>query len=484
MWWFEAIRPKEPLPYLTEEHLRPILRRAKDLASMFAAFALNAGDPRKAVEVIEHAHGISVVQLAQYRTTLDKLHASSPELLSELLDLSSQLQQANSEERGDSAECIDVSWWDSVGSHLDLSKRWNDVLARIRNLPGFEAFLKPTPLETLQHAAAQGPVIIINVTHLRSDAIIILKSGEPAVIALPKATPDAIKGLLETPMEGTATWPALNGSLRTKLQNIWTVIVAPIVYYLERTLRLPHRSRIWWNPTTAVCSLPLHAAQTSIPHELSLPDRFVSSYTPSLSSLLRSDMLAMGTFGPDLLLVAEAANSIGVTDIIPPGLPARITVMEDANSTRDAMLAGLKDSTWVHFTNDNCCLAKDSFISTILFPSQRTKPLTFLDIVHNDLPKAEMAFLSVGHSAYGDDANNLAVGMLHSGFRSVIESMWGISDEDKFVVARAFYKHMYRNGLEAADYRDAAMALSMATKDLIRKGVPLERWVNFVHYGM
>ncbi|KAG9013228.1 hypothetical protein FRB94_003298 [Tulasnella sp. JGI-2019a] len=486
MWWFEAIRRREPITCLTEESSWAILCRAKDLASMFAAVALDAGDPQKAVEVVEHVHNTSVVQLAQYRTALDKLHASSPELLSELLDLSSQLQRANSEKR-DTVGGKGALWLDTVRSHCNLSKHWNDVLARIRKLPGFEVFLKPTPFKTLQYAAAQGPVIIVNVTHVRSDAIIILKSGEPAVIPLPKARPDAIKSLLETPMRGTTKWPALSGSpppLRAKLQYIWTVIVAPVVNYLERTLRLPHRSRVWWNPTVAVWSLPLHAAQPFISHELSLPDRFVSSYTPSLSALLRSDAPAVRTFDPDLLLMAPSANHVGVHGIITTRPPARVTVIGGVDSTKETMLAGLKDSAWVHITSDSYWLANDSFNSTILLPSQDIKPLTLLDINRNNFPRAEMAFLSVGHSAHGDEASNLAAGMLLSGFRSVVGSMWEISDEDRLIVARAFYKYMFRNGPEAADYRDAAMALSMATKDLIRKGVPLERWVNLVHYGM
>ncbi|KAG9013217.1 hypothetical protein FRB94_003287 [Tulasnella sp. JGI-2019a] len=485
MWWFEAIYLREPIMYLTEESSWAILSRAKDLASMFAAFALNAGDPRKAVEVIEHVQSASAVQLAQYQTTLHKLHASSPELVSELFNLSSQLQRVTSEGEGGAVKY--TMWPDTVESYHDLSKRWNDVLARIRKLPGFETFLKPTRFEILQHAAAQGPVIILNVTQLRSDAIIILKAGEPTVIPLPKATPDAIESLLETPMGGTSRWSALDrspSSLKTKLQNIWTVIVAPVVNYLERTLRLPHGSRVWWNPAVAVCSLPLHAAQTSISHELGLSDRFVSSYTPSLSVLLRSGAPAMRACGPELLLMTPTAHVVGVTDIIPTGLQAHITVIEGVNSTKGSMLSGLKSSTWVHFTSDNCWFVKDSFKSTIILQSRDAEPLTFLDIVRNDFPTAELAFLSVGHSADGDEGNHLAAGMLLSGFRSVIGSMWDIADEDRLVVAREFYKYMFRNGPEAADYKDAAMAMNVATQELRRMGVPLDRWINLVHYGI
>ncbi|KAG9011277.1 hypothetical protein FRB93_003078 [Tulasnella sp. JGI-2019a] len=472
MWWFEAIHPREPIICLTEESSWATLCRAKDLVSVIAAVALNAGDPWKAVEVIEHVHGTSMVQLAQYRTTLNKLRASRPDLVSELLNLSSQLRHVCSRAEGTDQWTI---WPDAVGGHRDLSKRWNGVLAHIRKLPEFEAFLKPTPFETLQHAATQGPVIVINVTQIRSDAIIILNTGEPAVIPLPKATPDAIERLSRPIHESRP--------LQENLVDISTTIVEPIMHYLVHTLRLPNKSRVWWNPTAAVWPLPLHAAAQH--HEtLGILDRFVSSYTPSLSALLQLDTSSVGTFGPELLLITPTSNCVGVTDIITTRLPARVTIIEGANPTRETMLTSLKGSTWVHFTSDNCWFTKDSFNSTILLESQDAEPLTFLDIVKNDFPIAEMAFLSVGHSAYGDEGNHLAAGMLLSGFRSVIGSMWGILDEDRRVVTREFYKYMFRNGPEAADYRDAAMALSMATEELRRMGVPPDRWANLVHYGL
>ncbi|KAG9037440.1 hypothetical protein FRB95_005730 [Tulasnella sp. JGI-2019a] len=237
---FEEIRSKEPITCLTEERSWGTLCRARELVSMIAVVALAARSPRQAVVIIEHGHSISIVQLTQYRIMLDKLHASRPDLVSELFDLNSRLQRVNTGAEGDTVKC--TVWPDTVESHRDLSKRWNDVMAHIRKLPGFEAFLKPTPFETLQHAAAQGPVIIINVTQIGSQAIVILKSGEPAVIPLAKATPDAIESWLGTPIRPTVRRPALEGSppsLNTKLQSIWTVIVAPVVNTWSVRLNFP-----------------------------------------------------------------------------------------------------------------------------------------------------------------------------------------------------------------------------------------------------
>ncbi|KAG9035045.1 hypothetical protein FRB95_012193 [Tulasnella sp. JGI-2019a] len=198
MWWFGAICPGRPTTGLTEASSWAALSRVRSLASMTAALALNAGHPRKAVEVIEHARGFSFTQLQEYQTTLDKLLAYNPGLSSELLQLSFELSRFVSlDVNSDMVNSVAKLEPDAVRSHRELSKRWNDVLARIWELPGFGAFLKPAPFDILQRAATEGPVIIVNITQLRSDAIIILKVRDPVVIPLPRATPSAIQTYTE-----------------------------------------------------------------------------------------------------------------------------------------------------------------------------------------------------------------------------------------------------------------------------------------------
>ena len=132
----------------------------------------------------------------------------------------------------------------------------------------------------------------------------------------------------------------------------------------------------------------------------------------------------------------------------------------------------------------------DPFHSRFLLRGDRS--LRLVDIVSKHLPTAELAFLSACHSARGDaaaydEAIHLAAGMQFAGYRGVIGTMWSMGDEDGPVVARAFYSHMVRKREDEGgrmDYRDAAEALGKATRALRRAGVPLERWICFVHYGL
>jgi hypothetical protein len=65
-----------------------------------------------------------------------------------------------------------------------LAREWDDLVEQVRELDGFEDFLRPPPLQSLLKAAASGPVVIVNVSRWRCDALIITTKGTHSV-ALP-----------------------------------------------------------------------------------------------------------------------------------------------------------------------------------------------------------------------------------------------------------------------------------------------------------
>ena len=78
----------------------------------------------------------------------------------------------------------------TVDRRMALAKEWDDLVEQIRRLDGFEDFLKPPPLERLLPAAEAGPVVIVNVSRWRSDALIVTTNGVE-VKTLPGLTPEA-----------------------------------------------------------------------------------------------------------------------------------------------------------------------------------------------------------------------------------------------------------------------------------------------------
>ena len=82
---------------------------------------------------------------------------------------------------------------------------------------------------------------------------------------------------------------------------------------------------------------------------------------------------------------------------------------------------------------------------------------------------------------------HLVAAMQNCGFRSVVGTMWAMADTDGADLSKYFYKTLFsdkanQNGVQ---YRErTARALQITLKKLWKKrGMPLEQWVNFIHYG-
>jgi len=68
-------------------------------------------------------------------------------------------------------------------SRVEVAGTWDQLVAEVRAIPGFEGFLRPaTPEEILQDLP--GPVVVINVGELRCDALIV-QDGKVSVCPLP-----------------------------------------------------------------------------------------------------------------------------------------------------------------------------------------------------------------------------------------------------------------------------------------------------------
>ncbi|KAH8992619.1 hypothetical protein EDB92DRAFT_1856524 [Lactarius akahatsu] len=75
--------------------------------------------------------------------------------------------------------------------------------------------------------------------------------------------------------------------------------------------------------------------------------------------------------------------------------------------------------------------------------------------------------------------------MQYCRFRSVVGTMWEMADTDGRDLAKSFYKSLFSNQETDVPYNErSAGALRDATQKLRgKRGITLERWVNFVHYG-
>ncbi|KAG1824718.1 CHAT domain-containing protein, partial [Suillus subaureus] len=114
-------------------------------------------------------------------------------------------------------------------------------------------------------------------------------------------------------------------------------------------------------------------------------------------------------------------------------------------ATQAGALDALQQNTWVHLA---CHGKQDHEQPYNSYFAMRAKPLTLLDIMENNSPQAEFAFLSACHTPVGDEetpdeAIHLAAGLQFSGFKSVIGTLWAVNDVLAKHVVEAFYENMF-----------------------------------------
>jgi tetratricopeptide (TPR) repeat protein len=171
-----------------QRHL--LLREYSTLPLLAASAAFRLDRPDKVLEWLEQARCLVWGQQSQLRTPLDELESCKPTLASRFMTLSRQLEHAGaSRQHSDtgSSSLQRISLEDAARSHVTLVKEWEDLLANVRSIKGFETFLQPAPCSSLMHHLPfDGPVVIINVQKDRCDAIALLAGREvPLQIALP-----------------------------------------------------------------------------------------------------------------------------------------------------------------------------------------------------------------------------------------------------------------------------------------------------------
>ncbi|KAG8966853.1 hypothetical protein FRC03_011267 [Tulasnella sp. 419] len=462
------------------------------LASDAAATAITTGDVKKAVEFLEQGRTLLWSQMGRYRTSLQALRNVDLELAQKFGKLSEQLEASTTTQ---TSEMSRLSMEVEARKYRQISDAWVDVVEKIRKLPDFCDFLLPPSFNDLRRAAEHGPVIIINISLKRCDAIVVRQNDDPLLIPLliQQANVNKLSALFTEALESDKPSRKVIDILRC----LWDDIAEPIVGKLQE-IGIAQGSRIWWCPTANLTVLPLHAAGPYRRNKENLPDLYISSYTPTLSALVKSfqtDKCA----APRLLVIAQ---SDAPSQVEIPSVREELQVLEkvvpsmdmlsEENGTHAAVLAGLKTHSWVHITSHGSRNVEDPFQSSFHLYD---KCLNLLDIIQAHLPNAEYAFLAACHSAAAsrrmpDETLHLAASFQFAGFKSVIGTMYAMADLDGPILAEEVYKFMFRhivngegksNGV--VSYTDAAKALNMATKVLRQKKVPVERWINFVHIG-
>ncbi|KAG1751330.1 TPR-like protein [Suillus paluster] len=477
-----------PRPAISMWSGRPLHFLAMDAFSC----GVRHGALTTAVELVEQGRAVFWTQLARFRTPLDDLSASGDTgegLAEEFKQVGFRLRKV--------LDALDASPEDQSPQIRQLTMQWNDVISRIRMLPDFSRCLLPPLFSDLQKAAEDGPVIIVNASQYSCDALIILSDQDPIHIAL---------GIARTEVsELSSTFRSLTDHAGSSdhqtelldivgvLRELWNNIVEPIVQALRQFI--PRGSRIWWCPTAEFTLLPLHAAGPYEPHSRNLSYLYISSYTPTLATLIRAreqvfrdastqNFVAIGQANPDggKPLDCVAAEVDIVAQRVAPFLS--FTSLTDSEATVQGASDVLRCKQWLHLACHGMPNRKQPFDSSF---AMHDGPLMIRDIIRTHLQNPEFAFLSACHTAVGhesslDEAIHLAAAMQFSRFRSVIGSMWSVDDSVAGEIFSLFYDNLVDDS-GRLDCKCAAGALHKTVK-MLRKKIPFEQQIAFVHIGV
>ncbi|KAI0247154.1 CHAT domain-containing protein [Lactifluus subvellereus] len=492
MSWLQTSLVFAPTLHTQHAHLLAI-EEANKLPLEYASYQVQTGRLEEAIQTLERGRALLWSGMRGLRTSIDQLSSTHPALATKLTIINQDLETLMTEAGTDAFSNV-------LKKQRMLLNERDALTSQIQGLRGFENFLKMPSFDMLRAAASRGPIIIINHCSLRSDMILVLHDSPPSLIPTAEdfyhRANELADRLSDTRKRHVLESMQYKRALRYVLEELYELVGQPVIDKLHE-LNIPEQSRIWWCPTSVFCSLPLHA-MGPIPSKVKVKryfsDVYISSYTPTLSALIKSREPSVQTSDPlSLLFIAPPDTSlIGVgeeIEVVRRSLGSSVdsAVLEDATS--ETTIESLRHHRLAHFTCHGVLEEGKPFdASFILHGGNR---LTLLDIVRSRLATAEFAFLSACHTAeltdgsIADEALHLTAAMQHLGFRSVVGTMWAMADTDGRDLAEHFYTSMFSGEDESLPYYElSAKALRDGVQKLRReKRVSLERWVNFVHYG-
>ncbi|OCB86599.1 hypothetical protein A7U60_g6277 [Sanghuangporus baumii] len=508
-----ALTVRSTLP--AQHRLLSSISHLHSLALDAASSAIDKDDFRQALEFLEQGRSLLWTQMRGFRIPLEQLSRADKTLSERFGDCNRRLEAiiASSDSPttcsitgGDSIRALSTSQ-EKILADKKSVQMWQSydeqeaIINDIRRIPGFENFLQAAPFEVIQQAASEGPVIVLNYSKYRCDALILLLQGCVCVPLDREFHTDAFtlhEEFLQVRQEFKVTSIEYDEILRRVMKFLWDRVVSKVVQKLKG-LKIMEGSRIWWCPTSVLTAFPFHAAG---PYEDAngnmkyLLDDYISSYIPTLTSLINARS------GPQIgnermLFVAD--NRLGCAEKEKDSITGIRRINKqllDENATPGAVLRGLQKAPWVHFVCHGL-VGEEPFNSSLELPGGR---LTLLDIARANLSTAEFAFLSAcstaeqgaGHAL--DEALHLSAAMQFCGFRSVVGTMWELLDSDGPYLAGVVYGCLMLD-LEDGEirFKKAAAAVQEAALRLKEKGdferngngveMMAERWVNLVHIG-
>ncbi|KXG51529.1 Tetratricopeptide-like helical [Penicillium griseofulvum] len=487
--------------YLSREDQQYAIQQMSGLAADASSLLLRTdNDPARALEYLEHGRGLIIGYLIDSRGDISDLSTKHP-------------KEANEFDRLRHKAFMPIQQEVQLEARRQLLEEREDAVARlencledIRRLEGFDRFLLPPSSEALQANATDGPIVVVNVTSISSDALIVRPSGIKHIplpnFDISKANQYRSWGLTRSPSRlielkekgGPSTFEKL-------LRDLWSdcvrLVLDELGFLYPTSDTLP---RIWWIGTGLAASLPFHAAGDHSPGSLeNALSCVLSSYTPSIK-MLQFAREKTRTLNTQSVLLVTMPKTPGEDDL--PGVMAESQAIQEAVTTphtvksliqpsAENVLHGLQDCSIAHFACHGSSDMNDPSNSFLALQGQDSVDrLTVKKISESHMKQAWLAYLSACStaenqtSALADEALHLASGFQVAGFAHTVGSMWSSNDEICVQVAAIFYRELIAEGGLVEGNRAVATALHTAVMTVREENLGRPYlWAQYVHFG-
>jgi hypothetical protein len=440
-----------------------------------------------AVAALEQGRTVLLARDLSYHRETALLRDRHPRLLTELVAVREALD----------AGFPDEPDGDTTDERFRLAARWESVLAEIRGKRGFRGFMAPPDPDELVAAAAGRTVVVVNVSRFRCDALLL---GDGGITVVPLAGLD-----LETAQAKAETFGAALRAAETAddvagrdaaerrisavLHWLWRTVAEPVL------AALPARpgdrpGRLWWMPTGPLTSLPMHAAATEDGRS-SVLARYVSSYVPSLRSLLDSGATPEPLPAGGLAAALVAPQVAGMAALPAAGAEAAVVatrfpgaVLRSYPGEQEALQI-VRTSAWLHLA---CHAAPQpgAVPEWALLLGEAT--LGVGEVARSRAAGGRLAFLSacetaVGDPALADESLTLASAFRAAGYRHVIATLWTVNDRAMSRLVRDFYRSLPAGGPADAAESSARVLHDAVSRARRRRPDRPSAWAPFVHVG-
>lgn len=343
---------------------------------------------------------------------------------------------------------------------LNLQSQANSVLDEIREIEGFQEFMKPIQFEQVAQAASMRTLVYFVLTHYGGLALVVDGNGTIEVVWLEALKSDALENYLRQVSLAFYKAQDPDEAFLKTVDEICSWLGSMFMREVWNYLEQRGIDEVALIPQGLLGALPLHAAWVDDIEEpserLYAQEKALFTYTPSASALVAANAQRKGQMqsvfvveDPTCDLVFAPMEAATVLGQFQHG-----EILGGLSATKAAVLDRIDSANVLHFCGHSSSDPLEPLNSALEMANDEL--LTLADISDLDFDETDLVVLSgcetglIGREL-PDEVIGFPGGLLSAGVPAVIASIWAVDDHSTSVLMETFYENAFSKGLHPAE---------------------------------